>query len=152
MLVNVATKMEEHGFLEGPGVFLGGKAAPYAKMFMHYVTGKDDFGRRIAPKDLNIMAKTLRSVGYFISDISPIPITARNLYRTFAGDMSDRYLWSEKILSELGPLAQHVVPEGYRMTKPGLVPTEEEDDNRSWPERTWDQIVTGKARTVGGRE
>ncbi len=121
-LVSWGTKMEDHGILVGTGVFAGSKAAPFTKAAIHAVTGRDDLGRETAPKNMNWLAKNVRSMFSVATDISPVPIVARSIYRTTMGDQSDKFLWSERILSLFGPAAQHVAPDGTHMTPRGLRP------------------------------
>lgn len=138
-LVNLGNKMAEHGLLQGVGVFAGGKAAPVVKAGIHVLTGRDDLGRQTTPRGLNPVANTVRGVATTASDLTPIPIIARTIGRQATGDHSDRYTWSERMLSLFGAPAQHVPPPGTRMTKRGLAPAIPKD-SRS----TWDQIMTGK--------
>lgn len=122
--VNLAGKMKTHGkegwekngvpgafagTLVGAGVFVAGKAAPFAKLGMHVITGRDDFGRDVTP-------------GTLAQDVLPIPIVARTVQHTMLSDDSDKYLWSERILSLFGSPAQHVPPPGTHMSKFGLRP------------------------------
>jgi hypothetical protein len=115
--VNLAGKIETHagegyaahgimgafaGTLIGAGVFVQGKAAPVSKLGLHLLTGRDDFGRTITP-------------GGLASDVLPIPITARTAQKTLLSDESDKYLWSEKMLSLFGTPGQHVAPAGMRL-------------------------------------
>lgn len=116
--VNLTGKMEQHardgyekegpagilaGLLVGAGVFVAGKAAPVTKLGLHVLTGRDDFGRDETPQGL-------------AGDVLPIPIIAKNVAQTTTGDGSDKYLWSERMLSLFGPQAQHFQP-----TKRGLL-------------------------------
>lgn len=81
----------------------------------------------------------VRSAGAFVTDVSPIPFTARSVQRTMVGDGSDKFLWSERMMGLFGPQAQHVPPEGLRMTKRGLVPARSREN-----QSIWDEIVTGR--------
>jgi hypothetical protein len=72
-----------------------GKLAPVTKLGMHVLTTRDDHGKPITP-------------GGLAGDVLPIPILGRTVQKTFFGDESDKYLWSERMLSLFGPLAQHV--------------------------------------------
>jgi hypothetical protein len=137
--ISLGTKIQDHGLLVGAGVFVGSKMAPLTKPMMHIATGRDDFGRELTPKGMNWLAATVRSLGSLVTDISPIPIAARNLARQAVGDDSDKYVWSERILTLFGPPAQHVAPEGYRMGKYGLTPFDEAPQ-----QSIWDEIQTGK--------
>jgi hypothetical protein len=139
-LVSLGTKMEDHGLFVGTGVFIGGKLAPFTKAVMHVITGRDDLGHEIAPKRLSPAANTVRSGGALVSDVSPVPIVARSAYRQMAGDGSDQFLWSERILSLFGQPAQHIAPEGERMTKHGLAPARPSKEAQDM----WDEIETGK--------
>jgi hypothetical protein len=121
-LLSLAGKMEDHGLLVGFGNFVGSKAAPVTKLGMHAYTGLDDLGRQIAPKRLGLVENTVRSVGTLAGDISPVPIVLRNVQHTMMSDESDKFLWSERMLGLFGPQAQHVAPDGMRMTKHGLAP------------------------------
>lgn len=121
-LINLAGKMEDHGLLVGAGTFVGSKAAPVTKLGIHAITGRDDLGREIAPKRLGLGENTLRSVGTLAGDVSPVPIVLRNVQHTMMSDESDKFLWSERMLGLFGPQAQHVAPDGMRMTKHGLTP------------------------------
>ena len=137
--VSLGTKMSERG-LAGAGVFVGSKAAPFTKAGIHALTGRDDMGHEIAPKGLGFAVNSVRTVGSFITDVSPIPITIRNVHRTMVGDGSDEYLWSERVMGLIGPQAQHVAPEGMRMTKHGL-----RGFHRQKPAREfWEQVRTGR--------
>ena len=84
-----------NGILTGAGVFAQGKLAPASKLVMHGITGRDDLGRPI-------------TLGGRAADVLPVPITGRSAYRLFFSDDADKYLWSERMLSMFGPLAQHV--------------------------------------------
>ena len=138
--VSLGSKIEDHGPFVGTGVFLGSNAAPLTKLGIHTMTGRNDLGQEIAPKSLGFIPNTVRSVGALLSDISPIPIVVRSAYKTSAGDDSDTYRWSERMLSLFGPMSQHVAPEGTRYSKTkGLVPFEEKE-----PQSVWDEIVSGK--------
>jgi hypothetical protein len=137
--ISLGTKIEEHGAL-GAGVFLGSKAAPFAKAAIHIETGRNDFGQQIVKKGLNPVAKTVRGVGTIAGDVTPVPIVVRQLYRMAAGEESDQYVWSEKMLSLFGPAAQHMPPEGMKWSaKYGLQPAHESE-----PQSVWDEILTGK--------
>ncbi len=138
-LVNLASKMEDHGLLVGAGTFVGSKAAPVTKLGIHAITGRDDMGREIAPKSLSATANTVRAAGTLAGDVSPVPIALRNVQRTMMSYQSDKYLWSERMLGLFGPQAQHVAPDGMRMTKHGLVPAHQRPDRS-----IWDEITTGK--------
>jgi hypothetical protein len=119
--VSLVGKMEDHGALVGFGTFVGGKAAPIMKLGIHALTGRDDFGREIAPKDGGFLKNTGRSTVALGGDALPIPIIVRTVHKTLFGDEADRYLWSERVLSMFGPLAQHVAPEGMRLVNGELV-------------------------------
>lgn len=136
-LVHVAQLMEEHGLLQGTGTFLGGKAAPFTKAAIHLVTGRNDFGKEIAPKGLSPVANTVRTAGQAVSDLSPIPITAKSIYHTMSGDEASKYTWTERAMSLIGPPPQHVAPE-KESTKP--------------ENSVWDQIRTGQAHESGHRK
>jgi hypothetical protein len=114
--VNLGTKIETHssegydkngllgafaGILVGAGVFAGGKAAPFTKLGIHLLTGRDDFGRDVTPQGL-------------AADTLPIPIAGRSAQRSMFSDDASKYLWSERILSLFGSPAQHVEPDGMR--------------------------------------
>jgi len=128
-LVHLATLMQEHGLLAGAGTFAGSKAAPFTKAGVHLITGRNDFGKEIAPKGLSPVANTVRSAGQVASDVSPVPITLKSLYHTSASDEADKYSWTEKAMSLIGPPPQHVAPK------------EETEPENS----IWEQIRTGKA-------
>jgi hypothetical protein len=136
--VSLGTKVEQHE-AQGAGVFLGSKAAPVTKAFIHTITGMNDLGQKIAPGGLRPGVATIRFFGTLLSDVSPIPLTIRSAYRTMAGDESDKYLWSERAMGLFGPQAQHVAPEGFRKGKYGLVPAYEKPQ-----QSMWDEIQTGK--------
>jgi hypothetical protein len=127
-LISFATK--------GPGVFIGSKAAPITKMAIHQMTGRDDFGREIANKDIGLFPKVLRSGATAVTDVSPIPIVVRSIARSFTGDDSDRYMWSERVMTLFGPPASHRPPEGMESTPEGLKekPYREPAD---WWTQTW---------------
>ena len=137
--VSFGSKVKEHE-VYGPGVFAGSKAAPVMKALIHGITGRNDLGQEIVPKGMRFVAGTVRGLGAFLSDITPMPIVIRSSYKTMAGDDSDTYLWSERMLSLFGPMGQHVAPEGTRWSKSkGLVPFEEKEQQSDW-----DEIVSGK--------
>ena len=138
-LVNLAQKMQEHGLLTGVGEFAGGKAAPFMKAGVHVLTGRNDFGREIAPKGLNPVANTARSVGQAVSDVSPIPISLKSIQHTTFGDEAEKSDWSERVLSLFGPPPRHMAPEGQKRTAHGLVSVPQQPENS-----TWQQIVTGR--------
>jgi len=138
-LVNLAQKMQEHGLLTGVGEFAGGKAAPFVKAGVHVLTGRNDFGREIAPKGLNPVANTARSVGQAVSDVSPIPISLKSIQHTTFGDEADKYTWSERVLSLFGPPPRHMPPEGQKRTAHGLQAVPQQPENS-----TWQQIITGR--------
>jgi broad specificity phosphatase PhoE len=112
--VSLGTKLEEHGLL-GAGLFVGSKAAPFAKLGMHLVTGRNDFGQQIAPAGRGLVRNTLDTGAAVAADVSPVPLVLRSVQKDTLGDDSDKYLWSERILSLFGPLGQHVDPDrGWR--------------------------------------
>ena len=138
--INMLSKMEEHGVLGGFGVFVQSKAAPFTKLAMHTMTGRDDLGREITPKGMDWKAATVRGLGNALGDVSPVPLTLRQVYRQATDNTAD-YLWSERILSMLGPPAQHVAPEGMKWSaKHGYLEEKHEKPAQS----VWDEILTGK--------
>jgi hypothetical protein len=139
-LVNLATKMEEHGLLAGMGAFVGSKAAPVTKFGIHAITGRDDFGREISRKGLGMGANTARSAVALGSDLLPIPIVGRTIERTMLGDGADKYRWSERVLSLFGPVGQHVAPEGMEMGANG----ELREKPYSEPHSFLEQFRTGR--------
>lgn len=143
-LVNLGTKMEEHGILVGTGVFAGSKAAPITKAGVHAITGRDDRGRQIAPKGLGMLANTVRSAGSLIGDVSPVPITVRSGARALSGDPSDNFLWSERVLSLFGPAASHVAPAGTHESHGVLRPNRPREENS-----LLDQMETGRVYQSG---
>lgn len=138
-LVNLASRMEDHGMLVGAGEFLGGKAAPFTRAGVHLITGQDEFGREIAPKGLNPIANTARAAGKLISDVLPVPIALRSLQRTSFADDADKYSWSERVLSTFGPPPQHRPPEGMKRSGGGFAPIPFQSENS-----IWNQILTGR--------
>jgi hypothetical protein len=135
--VSFGTKMMEYGIFGGIGAFAQSKSAPVTKLLMHIATRRDDLGREIERPDNSFLANSARGAITTAADLSPVPISLRNLKRQFTDDDASKYLWSEKMLSLFGSQAQHVAPEGMRMTREGL--EEKPEDDRSF----WEQ-VTGK--------
>ncbi|HTB10929.1 MAG TPA: DNA translocase FtsK [Bryobacteraceae bacterium] len=136
-LVHAAQLMEEHGLIQGAATFAGSKAAPFTKAAVHQFTGRNDFGREIAPAGLSPVANTVRSAGQLVSDVSPIPIAAKSLQHTMLGDEAEKYSWSERALSMIGTPPQHV-GEKKESTKP--------------ENSLMDQIRTGQAHEVKHRK
>ena len=142
--ISEKTKVQEHGLLTGTGNFIGSKLAPVTKAASHIYTGLDDRGREIAPKDLNPVANTLRSLASTMMDLSPVPLIVRNLAKTAVGDGSDEYLWSERIMGMFGPPAQHVAPPGYVKTANGLELEKPKPPAASILEQAWTGKRAGK--------
>ena len=142
--VNLYGKWRDHGLFQGSGIFAGSKAAPFTKAAIHVITGRNDLGQEITPPNLSFVANTVRGFGSLLSDVSPIPLVVRSGIKTMAGDASDEFLWSERMLDLFGPQAQHVAPEGTRMTKHGLVYAPPRPK-----QSILQQIVTGKPYESG---
>ena len=137
--ITLATKMQTEGAFGGALDFIGGKAAPVTRSLIH----QGQIMRQAQRNELGGMVNTLRSVGFLTIDNLPVPMTVRNAFSQ-ATDDTGKYLYSERVLGQLGPQAQHVAPEGTYRDREGVLhlnPVHRQPENSFIR-----QAVTGKAR------
>jgi hypothetical protein len=141
--VNLLGQIMEKGPV-GVGTFFAGKFAPFTRLGMHILTGKNGMGRDIAAPDLSLPAKIGRYLALIVADLSPLPLSIRNAYNAFFEDQASPTVKLRDFgLGMTGPQVQHATPFGYHRNAEGELVETPQRDKPTNP--LLKQIMTGRA-------
>lgn len=144
-LVNIISKSQERGVINGAGRWLAGKYSPIIRAYETAHTGETYLGTKINQPGMSPVAQDIRTLGYMGRDLAPVPFSLMNAWEMAFGPKKDIYTPAEFIGTLVGGTPpQHVAPEGFKKTAAGLKPVAEKENIPFWR-----QVLSGKTHETG---
>lgn len=111
---NLVTNVYDYG-LQGIARTLAGKGSPTVRTALQLASNRDYLGHEIAPKGMNPLASTARTVYSAAKSLAPIPLSLTNQIDMLFGPEAHKYTWPESLTTMFsGNPPTRAEPDGER--------------------------------------
>jgi hypothetical protein len=136
---NLVTNIYDYG-LQGIARSIAGKGAPVIRTGIQLIGNRDYLGHEIAPKGMNPVASSARTVYAAVKSMLPVPLSLTNQIDMLFGPEAHKYTWPERLATMFaGNPPSHVAPAGTHMGDGILRPNAPREKNS-----VLDQAETGQ--------
>jgi hypothetical protein len=138
-VTNLVTNIYDYG-LQGIARSIAGKGAPVVRTGIQLIGNRDYLGHEIAPKGMNPLASSARTVYAAGKSMLPVPLSLTNQIDMLFGPKAHQYSWPERLATMFaGNPPTHVAPAGTHMSGGVLRPNTPKQENS-----IIDQIESGQ--------